>query len=154
FASCGGPSKKGNDKGERPITNSSAKEQSFENTKINTLDSIPLQTFNVDIAGDDEMVIGEKRSCYILPKNCFLDENGKPVNRGITVELRELNAMQDFIKGGISTMSNGKLLCTGGSYYFNAKANGKNLKINPAVKPVGLFPGVKKGKDMGFLKGK
>ena len=141
FFSCGTKQTKENNKNDKTtlIENDNAA------PVISTLDSIKK---------DMEMIIGEQGSAFVLPKNCFLDENGNPVNDNITIELKEVNQMQDFVDGGVSTISNGRLLKTGGSYYFNATANEKNLVINKNNKPVALLPNIKKDREMRFFIGK
>ncbi len=72
---------------------------------------------------------------FALSKESFVDENGKPVEGGIDVVVKEAMSAEAIITSGLSTTSNGELLETGGMFYISAYANGKELKINPN-KPV------------------
>jgi hypothetical protein len=72
---------------------------------------------------------------FALSKESFVDENGKPVEGGIDVVVKEAMSAEAIMTSGLSTTSNGELLETGGMFYISAYANGKELKINPN-KPV------------------
>ena len=56
-------------------------------------------------------------------------EDGRPVNGNISVEMVELTTSEDLFKTNAATMSNGKLLASGGSYFIGMECNGKKLKL-------------------------
>ena len=87
-------------------------------------------------------------------KNAFLDAAGNPVNSNVKVELKEVQSLDEFLEGRLSTQSNGKLLSTSGSYYINATTTeGDPLTLN---KNVGLnvsFPTLSKDNDVELFTG-
>ena len=63
----------------------------------------------------------------------------------VKVELKEFYDMQDYMKNGLPTVSNGRMIETGGSIYLNATENdlaSKEVKINQSI-----------GVDVGFTLG-
>ena len=89
-----------------------------------------------DIKPDqDNIVEGAKGSIIFIPKNALLDENGKPAEGNVKVELAEALSVEDMVLSNLTTTSNGKLLQTGGMLYINATANGKPLHID-TTKPL------------------
>ncbi len=56
-------------------------------------------------------------------------EDGEPVNGNITVKMVELTSSEDLFKSNAATMSNGRLLASGGSYFIGMECNGKKLQV-------------------------
>ncbi len=56
-------------------------------------------------------------------------EDGTAVNGKITVNIIELMNSSDLFKSNAATVSNGKLLASGGSYYIGMTCDGKKLRI-------------------------
>ena len=65
---------------------------------------------------------------YINP-NDLETLDGKPLTENIEIELKELTNQLELFGTNTQTVSNGKLLVSGGAYYLNMKSNGKQLKI-------------------------
>lgn len=65
----------------------------------------------------------------MIPENCFVDHNGKPVKGEVVIEVVEAFNMTDFISSGLTTLSNGQLLLSNGMMNIDAKADGKSLQI-------------------------
>lgn len=66
----------------------------------------------------------------IVPANAFVDkETGKPINDSITIAVKEFYNKKDFLLENLSTMSNGKLLESGGTIHMSATVNGKECKL-------------------------
>jgi cytochrome c2 len=74
----------------------------------------------------DTVVITPGGSLFAISANSFTSENDEPV----TIEIREALNITDILKAGLSTMSNGELLETGGMFYINARQNEKSLPLN------------------------
>ena len=55
--------------------------------------------------------------------------DGSPLGDKIDVELLELSEKSNLITNNAPTVSNGKLLVTGGAYYLNMTSDGKQLKM-------------------------
>jgi mono/diheme cytochrome c family protein len=66
-----------------------------------------------------------------IAKNSF----DVPANTTVKIEVKEAYTMQDILLAGLTTKSNGRLLQSGGMIYFNASANGNNVKI---TKPISI----------------
>jgi hypothetical protein len=76
----------------------------------------------------DTIIIGNEGTILYLKAGCLLS------NKKVQVELKEFYVLGDYIKSGLPTVSNGKILQTGGSIYLNARENDtekKQVKIDP-----------------------
>ena len=56
-------------------------------------------------------------------------EDGAPVDGKINVSIIELTNSEDLFKSNAATVSNGRLLSSGGSYYIGMECNGQRLRI-------------------------
>ena len=95
----------------------------FQNTIV------PSQSITID-ASVDNVVEGEKGSIIICPKGCFVDRNGKIVEKNIDIEIAEALSLEDMLLSNLTTTSDGQLLETDGMIYFNATSDGEQLYIN------------------------
>ena len=66
---------------------------------------------------------------FSIPKGSFQDKNGNTVTDTYEIQIKEATQALDIMKAGLSTFSNGKLLETGGMFYFNATKDGESLTI-------------------------
>ena len=127
-----------------------------ENTALanaSHLDSLEKQVFSIS-SDSTHFLVGKQGGVVLVNPNSFVDEAGKPVQGKIDIEFREVQEAKDFVKSRISTVSDGKILQTAGSYFVGASQNGKALQVNP--KTGGLFvaiPALKKDADMQFFVG-
>ncbi len=110
------------------------------------------QFFTVN-ADEDNVIVGEDGTVVSIPGGALLDENGHPVSGEIEVELKEALNPMDIINAGLTTMSGEELLETGGMFYFNARQNGKNLKIDPSNELVVDVPANEAKKGMMLYNG-
>ena len=139
------------DNGQKDISENIA-----ENTALaqaSHLDSLEKQVFSVS-ADSTHFLVGKQGGVILVNPQSFVDEAGKPVQGKIDIEFREVQEAKDFVKSRISTVSDGKILQTAGSYFVGASQNGKALQVNP--KSGGLFiaiPALKKDKGMQFFVG-
>ncbi len=141
-------------------TDNTQKTQVPENIAQNTalaqashLDSLEKQIFSVS-ADSSHFLVGKQGGVVLVHPQTFVDENGKPVQGKIDIEFREVQETKDFVKSRISTVSDGKILQTAGSYFVGASQNGKALQVNP--EKGGLFvaiPALKKDTSMRFFSG-
>lgn len=51
------------------------------------------------------------------------------MGKAITVELKELTNQKDLLRANAQTVSNGRLLISGGAYYINMTSDGQQLKL-------------------------
>lgn len=96
---------------------------------------------------------------FQIQANTFLDKYGE-VPTEVSIEVKEAMSASDIIKAGLSTMSNDRLLETGGMFYINARvgeevltiSQGKQIKVAvPSTdnKKMSLFDG-ERTKDGGI----
>ncbi len=64
-----------------------------------------------------------------IPANAFLNKYGETETNPVEIEIKEALNPYDIISSGLSTLSDGLLLETGGMFYLNARVNGENLSI-------------------------
>jgi hypothetical protein len=88
------------------------------------------QFFSV-LANKQTLVKGAKGTQLIINPSDFEYENGTPILNvdAIQIELKELLTIGDLIEANAQTVSNGTPLISYGSYYVNATANGKKLRL-------------------------
>lgn len=86
------------------------------------------QFFNVS-SSKPSVVKGKKGTIiHLVPNNLEL-ENGDKISGEIQVELKELTNQMDLARNNTQTISDGKLLISGGSYYINITSNGKKVNL-------------------------
>jgi hypothetical protein len=56
-------------------------------------------------------------------------EDGSPVDGKININIIELTSANDLFKSNAATVSNGRLLASGGSYFIGMECNGQKLRI-------------------------
>lgn len=91
---------------------------------------LPYQKFTIN-AQQDTVLETEDGIVMAVPANCFLDENGKPVQGEIKLEVKEAIQSNDIMRAGLNTRSGNQLLETGGMFYINARKDDKSLTIDP-----------------------
>lgn len=88
----------------------------------------PPQTFQV--ATNKRILIECNQGTNILIDPFDLEtESGGPVGKNIDIEVKELFTQQQFVKTGIQTVSDGRLLVSGGALYINLTSDGQKLKL-------------------------
>ena len=90
---------------------------------------------------------------FSIPAKAFLNKQGVSPVEPIDLEIKEAMTASEIMKAGLSTMSNGKLLETGGMFYVNARLGDENLTIDKS-KPINAnVPVNNNKKDMMLFKG-
>ncbi len=86
------------------------------------------QTFTV--SGKKPSVVKGKAGTkiHVEPKNLIMPD-GSPIHGDIQVNLIECTKKSELLGAGLQTVSDGKLLESGGSYYIDMEANGQKLAI-------------------------
>ncbi|MCU0389959.1 MAG: hypothetical protein MUE81_02470 [Thermoflexibacter sp.] len=96
------------------------------------------QSFTIQ-SNRDTSIVGKKGTKIFIPSKVFVRKDGSIVeNSLVNIELIELYDLSDYIKYDLPTISNGKMLESGGVVYLNAMidneqlaiAKGKNLQID------------------------
>ena len=86
------------------------------------------------------LVKGKKGTIiHIVPNNLEL-ENGKAIGNKLKIELKELTNQKDLFKNNVQTISNGKLLVSGGSYFIDITSNGEKVKLKKGKTLAIKFP--------------
>jgi hypothetical protein len=96
------------------------------NDQLKSLFTTP-QIFLISNSSDTTLV-GTNGATISIPASCFMLD-GKPVTGLIQIQLIELTKKSDFVLNNKPTVSDRKMLLTGGSIYINAKQGSKNLTI-------------------------
>ncbi|SFT39728.1 hypothetical protein SAMN05216474_0331 [Lishizhenia tianjinensis] len=94
---------------------------------LNTL-ATPTQNFTVP-SDTLSTITGEKGTVIHVDPSQLETMDGSPIGNTIDVKLLELTDQASMLTHNTPTVSNGKMLVTGGAYYINMSAEGKSLKI-------------------------
>jgi len=89
------------------------------------------QTFTVDVTNSNATVTAAGGTMLLIPEDAFLLPNGSPVNGPVTIEIKELFKRNEMILSGITSVSDGKVLESGGEIFINATSQGQQLIIDP-----------------------
>lgn len=105
-----------------------APKQTEATENVFTTQNLPTQFFEINNQ-NDTFITGKNGTKISIPKNSFVDKNGNDVTGKISFELKEALTLADMVMGNLTTLSNGKILQTGGMIYTNATAKGENVLI-------------------------
>jgi hypothetical protein len=88
----------------------------------------PMQIFTV--SGKQPTTVKGKNGTEILvdPMHLMM-VNGEALGDKIVVELKELINQEHLLRSNAQTISDGKLLVSGGAYYINFTSNGQQLRL-------------------------
>ncbi len=78
-------------------------------------------------------LVGAKGTKITIPENAFVNTSGSAVTGNVTVEILEVLDQSSMIWYGLPTMSNGRLLESGGELMVKAYANGQELGLANGV---------------------
>ena len=101
----------------------------------------------------DTIIETQNGIVFSIPAKAFLNKHGETPTETIDVEIKEAMTASDIMKAGLSTMSNGKLLETGGMFYVNARVGNENLTIDKSKPLNANVPVNNNKKDMLLFKG-
>lgn len=88
----------------------------------------PSQTFSIP-SDKQSKVNGAKGTIIYVNPSDLTTVDGKPIGKSIDIELKELLSTNDLLNSNAQTISDGKLLISGGAYYINMTSDGGQLKI-------------------------
>ena len=95
--------------------------------KIKEMNIVPSEYYTIN-SSRDTLLEGGQGTKITIPKLTFCDENGNILPE-IKIELREFYKLSDMMFSNLTTMSNGKIIETGGMIYINATSENKKLEI-------------------------
>ena len=108
---------------QRPTFKETPVEQAYATLRPST------QKFEIDHT-QTTSIVADRNTEILIPKDCFVDNNGNPVEGPIELEVVEVFALADFITAGLATLSDDQLLISNGMLYLDAKsASGNSLQI-------------------------
>ncbi len=89
-------------------------------------------------------VITAKKGLKLTVNPSVLEkEDGSPVDGKINVSIIELTSSNDLFKSSAATVSDGRLLASGGSYFIGMECNGQKLRIKKGMTMQVDFPVLK-----------
>lgn len=92
-------------------------------------DSLRPATQTFTIKGDrDTLLVGKNGTTFTILKNTFVNSKGQPATK-VSIDLLEVNSIDDIIKTNLQTTSGEKILQTGGMFFIDAKEDNKPLAI-------------------------
>lgn len=105
----------------------------FENDKKSLLNLLSKfedasQIFTISNSKNSEVKGKKGTIIHVVPSNLEL-ENGNKITGKIKVELKELTNQKDLLKNNTQTVSDGKLLISGGSYYIDITSDGNKVNL-------------------------
>ncbi|WP_018344201.1 hypothetical protein [Cytophaga aurantiaca] len=94
----------------------------FSNQRIKT------QKFTFD-ASQSTVITGKKGTKVMIGAGTLRTASGARVTGNVTVELKEVTKLSEMIVNNAPTISNGKILTSGGEFYVAASQNGAPLSL-------------------------
>lgn len=141
---------------ELPVVNSPAGQTfSKEAIDINALNTkfIESITQHFSVPAKHTTVLTAKGGMKITVDPSMLEkEDGKSMNGNIEVRIVELTNVNDLFRSNAATISDGKLLASGGSYFIGMENGGSKVRIKKGEALEAAFPMLKK-EDMELFYG-
>jgi hypothetical protein len=106
----------------------SFKEDFLKVDSLINLSENPSQFFTISCT-KKATIVGKKGTILHVEPNNLETENGSVIKDSITIELKELHNQKDLAISNAQTISEGKLLESGGAYYIAMKSGGQRLRI-------------------------
>jgi mono/diheme cytochrome c family protein len=121
---------------------------SCQSKKLGILNIGNLKSSYISIDADKAYNLKTSKGAVIkIEANSF----DMPAGAKVDIEIKEAYNMQDILSAGLTTMSNGKPLLSGGMIYFDAATGGKPVKF---LKEIGItIPSRVYDKNMQLFKG-
>ncbi len=87
-----------------------------------------------------KFVEGPAGTTALIPADAFVFEDGSPVTGTVEIKMTEVTRKQDLLLGHLPTISNGKMLVSGGVVNIEAYSEGKALRMGPGKAVFIQFP--------------
>lgn len=88
---------------------------------------------------NDTIITCEQGTKIYLPKGC-MDPTSFDKGKPVTIEIKECYQLSEFVSEGLTTLSQGKILETGGMVHIDVKQEGKPVKLKKDSEYGLLFP--------------
>ncbi len=99
----------------------------------------PMQRFKASIVTPTK-ITGAKGTVINVNAADLETVSGKPLGNHIDIELKELTTTEELARDRAATVSDGKLLVSGGAYYINMTSGGEQLKLKTGKTFTVQFP--------------
>ncbi len=86
------------------------------------------QVFNIS-ANKNSTITGAEGTIIKIPKKSFVKNNGEEIDGEIEIKLKEFYKKSDILSADLPTLSDNKILETGGIIYISANSSGEELKL-------------------------
>jgi hypothetical protein len=116
-------------------------ESTLDLSKLFVSSSNENQVFKVQ-AGNIATVTGRQGVRLVINPFDLVTSDGKPVNGDITVTLREYTDKIAMLEANVQTVSDGKLLESGGAYYIELMSNNSVLQLMEGRSMEAYFPAI------------
>lgn len=113
---------------------------------------LPAQVFSIN-ASKGNVIETDGGIVFAIPAGAIVDSNGKAVSGEVGVVVREALDPMSIIQAGLSTMSDDKLLETGGMFYISASKGDQALEIDPKKQILAQVPANERRSDMMLFDG-
>ncbi len=123
ITSCNQDKKQPPSKGSKSNVSKLTKDDPFSKSMIES------EFFNISTK-KDTIIEGKNGTIIQIPKGAFKDAKGNIISGNVKIELAEPETLDDFLLSGISSQSGDKLLNSKGTFFINAKQNGKQLFLD------------------------
>nr|WP_294934860.1 hypothetical protein [uncultured Flavobacterium sp.] len=100
---------------------------------------VPSQFFKVSSKKQNKVKSKLGTTIHVNPEN-LESVDGTKIGETIEVELKEITNQKALLKSNAQTISNGKLLVSGGAYYINMTSEGRQLKLKDKKDLIVDFP--------------
>lgn len=87
------------------------------------------------------VVIGKEGTELLIPADAFLYPDGSPVAKDVEILLTEVAKKSELVLSNLPTVSDGRMLVSGGVIKIEAIADGKELHLAPGKSVLVNFPG-------------
>lgn len=95
---------------------------------VYTPEQLDNQVFSIDVTKDTTL-ISNKGVLLKIFSGSFVDEENNKIEGDIQIEFKEALDKSSFVLANLTTMTNGRILESGGMIYVNATQNGKQLQL-------------------------
>jgi hypothetical protein len=100
----------------------------------------PQKELRAISSSETTTIKGKKGTNVTIPANAFRDRHGKSVTGPVVIEMTEYYSMSDYISKGLSTVSDGKLLVSGGVVDIRAYSDTTELFLKDSMQIKLAFP--------------
>ncbi len=97
------------------------------------------QEFTINTAKQN-IITGKNGTSFTIPPNSLVDENGKAIEGQVTISISEFLNPADAAFNNLTTLSNEKMLESGGMFTIKANINGQELKLKEGTNVEVLMP--------------